>query len=394
MKRSIDAVDVDGRRVFTRVDFNVPLEGSQITDDSRIRASLPTILDLTKRGARVILATHLGRPKGQVTPALRTQIVAQRLSELLGRPVTALDETVGPVVDRAVDSMQPSDLLMLENLRFDAREEANDPGFSRQLARTCDFFVNDAFGAAHRAHASTVGVAHHLPAYAGRLMNLEIAALNRIVEAPDHPFVAVIGGSKVSDKLAMLDRLIERVDALIIGGGMANTFLLATGHALGASLVEASRTDDALRLLTAAERRGVAVELPTDVLVASSISANEGQSVDVDQVSPDVAIYDIGARSAARCASVIAGARTVFWNGPMGVFERPAFASGTRAVAEAVAAATAFTVVGGGDSLAAIAQLNLAPRIDHLSTGGGASLEFLEGRELPGIEVIPDASGK
>lgn len=394
MKRSIDAVNVDGRRVFTRVDFNVPLEGSQITDDSRIRASLPTILDLTKRGARVILATHLGRPKGQVTPGLRTQIVAQRLSELLGRPVTALDETVGPVVDRAVDSMQPSDLLMLENLRFDAREEANDPGFSRQLARTCDFFVNDAFGAAHRAHASTVGVAHHLPAYAGRLMNLEIAALSRIVDAPDHPFVAVIGGAKVSEKLAVLDRLIERVGALLIGGGMANTFLLARGHALGASLVESSRTDDALRLLIAAERRGVAIELPTDVLVASSISVNEGQSVDVDQVSPDVAIYDIGARSAARFASVIAGARTVFWNGPMGVFERPAFASGTRAVAEAVAAATAFTVVGGGDSLAAIAQLNLAPRIDHLSTGGGASLEFLEGRVLPGIEVIPDASGK
>ncbi len=391
MKRSIDAVHVDGRRVFTRVDFNVPLEDSQITDDSRIRASVPTILDLAERGARVILASHLGRPKGQIDSGLRTQIVAQRLSEIVGRPVTALRETIGPVVDRAVDSMHPGELLMLENLRFDAREEANDPGFSRQLARNCDVFVNDAFGAAHRAHASTVGVAHLLPAYAGRLMNLEISALSRLVDEPEPPFVAVIGGAKVSDKLAVLDQLIERVDALIIGGGMANTFLLARGHAVGASLVESSRTDDALRLLTAAERRGVAVELPTDVLVASSISANKGQSVDVDEVSPDLAIYDIGARSAARFASVIADARTVFWNGPMGVFERPAFASGTRAVAEAVAAASAFTVVGGGDSLAAIAQLALASRIDHLSTGGGASLEFLEGRVLPGIEVIPDA---
>jgi phosphoglycerate kinase len=391
MKRSIDTVNVGGRRMFLRVDFNVPLEDHQITDDSRIQASLPTILDLANRDARVILATHLGRPKGTATVDLRTGIVAARLSEMIGRPVLAIGQIVGPLVDDAIAAMQPGDVVMRENLRFDPREEANDPDFSRALAQGCDLFVNDAFGAAHRAHASTVGVARLLPAYAGRLMNKEISALNQLVDAPEAPFVAVIGGAKVSDKLTVLDRLIERVDALIIGGGMANTFLLAMGHAVGSSLVEASRTEDALRLLQAAESRGVLVELPTDVTVASSLGARSGQTVDVSGVPADQAIYDIGPRSAARFAGTIANARTVFWNGPMGVFERSAFAAGTRRIAEAVADTAAFTVVGGGDSLAAVTQLGLSPRIDHLSTGGGASLEFLEGRLLPGIEAIPDA---
>ena len=387
--RSIVGVPVFGRRVLLRVDFNVPLADGRVTDDSRLRASLPTIADLRARGARLVLVSHLGRPRGKPDPSLRLEPVAACLATLIGAPVATVPEVVGPRAERAADALGPGDLLLLENVRFEPGEETNDPDFAARLARLGDLFVNDAFGAAHRAHASTVGVAALLPTYAGSLMRREIEVLSRLVGAPDAPYVAVLGGAKVSDKLAVLDRLLDRVDALVLGGGMANTFLLASGVAIGASLAEQNRVPDAQRLIAHAAARGVDLLLPTDAMVAASIDADHVEVVSVSAVTSDRAIFDIGPDTCRRYAEAIRGARTVFWNGPMGVFERAPFDAGTRAVANAVAAADAFTVVGGGDSLAAVARLGVAATIDHLSTGGGASLEFLEGRTLPGVAAIP-----
>ena len=389
-KRSIAQADVAGKRVLLRVDFNVPLVDGGIGDDTRIRASLPTITDLLDRGARLVIASHLGRPKGKPDDRFRMAPVAAHLSDLLGRGVPTIGAVVGPEAEAAVARLEAGEALLLENLRFEPGEEKNDPALARQLAALGDLYVNDAFGAAHRAHASTVGVAAHLPAYAGFLLLRELEVLGRLVDRPERPFAAILGGAKVSDKLGVIGHLLERVDLLLLGGGMANTFFLAQGLGVGRSLVEPELIDEARRLLDEAGGRGVTLALPTDVVVAPSLEAEAGATVAAWAVPADHGIFDIGPETTRLFASHLVDARTVFWNGPMGVFERPPFAAGTEAVAEAVAGADAFTVVGGGDSIAAIEQLGLADRISHVSTGGGASLEFLEGKTLPGVAAIPD----
>ncbi len=390
--RQVTSADVQGKRVLCRVDFNVPLKNGSITDDTRIRSALPTITWLREHGARVILCSHLGRPKGKVVDTLRLAPVAERLGELLGTPVTSLTETTGPEAQHAIDAMQDGDIVLLENLRFDPREEANDPALAKELGALADIYVNDAFGAAHRAHASTEGVAHVLPSYTGFLIQAELEALGKLLTAPERPFIAIIGGAKVSDKLAVLQNLLSRVDALLIGGGMANTFLLAQGFEVGQSLVEPDLVDTARKLLEDAATAKVDIVLPSDVVVAPSIEADSGYATATDQIDRNLAVFDIGPGSAEGYARLIEGARTVFWNGPLGVAENPAFANGTATVARAVAASAGYTVIGGGDSVAAIEQLGLADQIDHISTGGGASLEFLEGRELPGLAAIPEAT--
>jgi len=390
-KRSITETDVLGKRALVRVDFNVPLRDGEVADDTRIRASLPTIQLLLDRGAAVVLATHLGRPKGKADPAYSVAPVARRLSELLGRPVATVSMVAGPEAERAASALRPGDVLLLENTRFESGEEVNDPDLAAKLARLGDLFVNDAFGAAHRAHASTVGVANLLPSYAGLLLQREETALSRLLFDPEQPFIAVLGGAKVSDKFAVLEHLLGRVDALLLGGGMANTLLLAQGHQTGSSLSEPDRVEEARRLVDSAEERGVHIDIPTDVVIARSLDSTTAQVVPVDTIPADQAIFDIGPETVARYCRQIASARTVFWNGPMGVFERGPFANGTLGIARCVADATAYTVVGGGDSLAAIDAAGVAEHIGHISTGGGASLEYLEGRVLPGIAVLPDA---
>jgi phosphoglycerate kinase len=390
-KRSITETDVLGKRALVRVDFNVPLRDGEVADETRILASLPTIQLLLDRGAAVVLATHLGRPKGKADPAYSVAPVARRLSELLGRPVATVSMVAGPEAERAASALRPGDVLLLENTRFESGEEVNDPDLAAKLARLGDLFVNDAFGAAHRAHASTVGVANLLPSYAGLLLQREETALSRLLFDPEQPFIAVLGGAKVSDKFAVLEHLLGRVDALLLGGGMANTLLLAQGHQTGSSLSEPDRVEEARRLVDSAEERGVHIDIPTDVVIARSLDSTTAQVVPVDTIPADQAIFDIGPETVARYCRQIASARTVFWNGPMGVFERGPFANGTLGIARCVADATAYTVVGGGDSLAAIDAAGVAEHIGHISTGGGASLEYLEGRVLPGIAVIPDA---
>lgn len=385
--RSVREADVRGKRVLVRVDFNVPMEGGRITDDTRIRASLPTIRDLLERGAAVILVSHLGRPKGTVVDELRLAPVAQRLAELLGRPVQIARDVAGPDAQAKAAALKPGDVLVLENVRFEPGEEKNDPELARRLASLADLYVNDAFGTAHRAHASTVGVAAYLPAFAGYLMEAEVNALQRLLENPERPYVAILGGAKVSDKLGVLRNLLERVDAILVGGGMANTFLLAKGITIGTSLAEPHLTGEANAILQTAQDRGVAFGLPTDVVVAPNLES-EGIVVPVDHIPPDHAIYDIGPETIKHYTEQIARARTIFWNGPMGVFEKPQFAKGTLEIARAVAATQAYTVVGGGDSIAAIEQAGVTDQISHVSTGGGASLEFIEGRILPGIAAL------
>ena len=390
-KRSVTEAEVRGKRALVRVDFNVPLRDGDVADDSRIRAALPTIQYLLDRGAAVVLATHLGRPKGNVNSAYSVAPVARRLSELLGQPVATVAAVAGPEVEQAAAALRPGDVLLLENTRFDPGEEANDPELAAGLARLGDLFVNDAFGAAHRAHASTVGVAQLLPSYAGLLLQREETALSRLLNDPERPFVAVLGGAKVSDKFAVLKHLLDRVDALLLGGGMANTMLLAQGRQIGTSLAEPDLVDEARRLLDTAEAHGVLILTPTDAITARSLDSRNGTVTVVDAIPDGEAIFDIGPATVAHYCEQITGARTVFWNGPMGVFERTPFESGTLAIARCVADAGAFTVVGGGDSLAAIDASGVAERIDHVSTGGGASLEYLEGRALPGIAALPDA---
>ena len=390
-KRSLDDLDVAGRRVLVRADLNVPISDGAVGDDTRVRAALPTLRALMERGARVIVVSHLGRPKGGPSPELSLAPVAARLGELLGQPVRLADAVVGPSVAAAVGALAPGEALLLENVRFEPGEEANDPALARALASLADVYVNDAFGTAHRAHASTVGIAAHLPACAGYLLRRETETLSALLENPARPFVGVLGGAKVSDKLAVAGSLLERLDALLLGGGMANTFLLAAGHAVGASLCEPDLADEAAAILAKGRALGVPILLPVDVVVASSVAAETGQVVPVAAVPNDAMILDIGPATVAAFAERIAGAGTVFWNGPMGVAERPAFARGTLGVARAVAACDGFTVVGGGDSIAALAATGLADAVGFVSTGGGASLELLEGRSLPGIAALPDA---
>ena len=393
-KLTIRDADVAGKRVFVRVDFNVPLADGKVTDDSRIRAALPTISSLQQSGARVILASHLGRPDGKVTDSLRLRPVGQRLSELLRRNVPVTGDALGLGTEDAVKRLRAGEVLLLENLRFHAEEEANDPDFAAALASYADVYVNDAFGTAHRAHASTVGIAKLLPAYAGLLMEREIAALSNLVGSPARPFAAILGGAKVSDKIKVIDNLLKKVDLLVLGGGMANTFLLAQGKSIGKSLAEPDRVEDARRILATAEKLGVQVVLPVDVIVAKEVTrGTEYKTLPAEKIPASWHIVDLGKASQDRIVEALADAKTVFWNGPLGVFEIPSFAHGTKAVARMLADAAdagATVVVGGGDSVAAIVQQGLAERMTHISTGGGASLEFLEGRELPGVTVLLD----
>ncbi len=390
--RTVERADVAGRRVLVRDDFNVPLEGGRVTDDLRVRAAVPTLRLLLERGARVVCCSHLGRPKGKRDERYTLAPVAPVLGERLGRRVAFVDDVAGQAARSAVDGLGDGEVLLLQNLRFEPGEEANDPEFADRLAALADLYVDDAFGAAHRAHASVVGVAERLPAYAGFLLAGEVKVLSRLLEDPERPFVAVLGGSKVSDKLAVLDSLLARVDRLVVGGGMCFTFLAAEGHEVGDSLFEADQVDAVKALLVAAERDGKPVLLPTDVVVATEVAEDaERRTVPADGIEKGWKGLDIGPETAEAFAAALSDARTVFWNGPMGVFELAPFAAGTRRVAEAVAAADGFTVVGGGDSAAALAELGLADRVDHLSTGGGASLELLEGKTLPGVAAIPTA---
>lgn len=397
-KQTVRDFDPSGRRVLLRVDFNVPIEDGKVKDDSRIRASLPTIRYLLERNAAIVIMSHLGRPKGKVVESARLRPVAARLSEVLRRPVPVTGDALGLGTRDAVDRLKAGQLLMLENLRFHGEEEANDPGYAGTLASYGHVFVNDAFGTAHRAHASTVGVAEHLPAYAGLLMEAELKALSRLLEAPEKPFAAVIGGAKVSNKLAVLENLLAKVDQLVIGGGMANTFLVAQGHTVGKSLLERELVDDAQRIIELAEKRGVELLLPTDVVVAKEVTRGaEHKIVPVHKIPNSWSTVDIGPQTAQAFTDALAPVRTVFWNGPLGVFEVPTFGDGTRAMARFLAGRAddgATVIVGGGDSVAAVEQLGLSSRMTHISTGGGASLEFLEGRELPGVAVLLDREGE
>ena len=390
-KATVRDVDVKGKRCFVRVDYNVPMKGNEITDDTRIRASLPTVEYLVSNGAKVILASHLGRPGGKVVEGLRMGPVARRLSELLGRTVPKLDDCVGPEVESFVAKMAPGDVVLLENVRFHAGEEKNDPELARKMAALADVFVNDAFGTAHRAHSSTAGIAAYIPAYAGFLMEKEIGALGKLLEGPDRPFTAVIGGAKVSDKLGVLKNLLDRVDNLLIGGGMANTFILAQGRPVGKSLVEAGMVDAAREIVDKARAMGKRLVLPVDVVVAPAPETGVPvKVVPAGEIPDDMSALDIGPSTRKVFSDLIMSSRTVFWNGPMGVFEVEQFRGGTMEVAGAMASVNGFTVVGGGDSLAAVEMSGVSDRISHLSTGGGASLEFLEGRTLPGVACLKD----
>jgi phosphoglycerate kinase len=393
-KLTIRDFDAKGKRVFVRVDFNVPLADGKVTDDSRIRAAIPTINALLAQGARVILASHLGRPDGKVLDGLRLWPVGQVLSGLMRRNIPVTGDALGVGTEDAIKRLRSGEALLLENLRFHAEEEKNDPAFAAILASYADVYVNDAFGTAHRAHASTVGIATLLPAYAGLLMEREIEMLSNLLENPARPFAAILGGAKVSDKIKVLEHLISKVDILVVGGGMANTFLLAQGKTVGKSLAEHDRVDDARRILVAAEARGVPVILPTDVVIAKEVTrGTEYKTVGTEKFPASWHIVDVGEDSRTAIEAALEPARTVFWNGPLGVFEIPSFAHGTKAIARYLAgkAETGTTVVvGGGDSVAALEQQGLASKMTHISTGGGASLEFLEGRELPGIAVLQD----
>ena len=394
-KKTIRDIQVAGKRVLVRVDFNVPLDAEgHITDDTRIKAALPTIRYLLDQGAAVILMSHLGRPNGQVVDSMRLTPVAQRLSELLGRPVQMAPDCVGPEVEALAKALQPGQVLLLENLRFHKEEEKNDPNFARQLASLGDIYVNDAFGTAHRAHASTEGITHYLPGVAGFLMEKEINFLGSALENPRRPFAAIIGGAKVSDKIAVLERLINMVDSLLIGGGMANTFLKAEGHEIGDSLFEESKLDVARELIMKAHQKGLEFLLPIDVVIADRFAPDANSKVvDHNEVPPGWRIMDIGPATIAVFRQALKGAETIVWNGTLGVAEMPAFAKGTNAIIETLVERTregATTIVGGGDSAAAVEQAGVAEEMTHVSTGGGASLEFLEGRVLPGVAALQD----
>jgi len=394
MKLSIRDLDLSGKRVFIRVDFNVPIKNGVIGDDTRVKSSLPTIKYALDKGATVILASHLGRPKGKPAPEFSLRPVATHLAALLGRPVIFAEDCVGEPAKKAVAEAQAgSKVVLLENLRFHAEEEQNDPSFAKQLADLADLYVDDAFGSAHRAHASVEGIIKFLPkAAAGLLMEKELQYLGHAIESPDRPFVAILGGAKVSDKIEVIENMLSKVDALLIGGAMAYTFFKAQGLPVGKSLVEDDRLDSARSILTTAKSRGVRLELPVDHVVAPKLEAGAPTEVlaVTDPAIGDRMGLDIGPKTAANYAGVLASAKTVVWNGPMGVFEIDAFAKGTLAVAQAVADVKGTTVIGGGDSVAAIHKAGLADRVSHISTGGGASLEFLGGTVLPGVAALTD----
>ena len=389
----VDHLDLGGKRVFLRVDLNVPLEDGRVGEDTRIRSVLPTIERCLEGGASVILASHLGRPKGKPDPRYSLKPVAARLEELLGRPVPLLPDCVGPEVAAAAAALKPGDVVLLENLRFHAEEEANDPEFARALASLADVYVDDAFAAAHRAHASIEGITRYLkPAVAGLLMQRELEALGRIFEKPERPVAAVLGGAKVSDKLALVEHLLSRVEMVLIGGGMAFTFLSALGYGVGRSLLESDRLEAARTILARARSLGVTVRLPVDVVVAPSLDSADGiRTVGVREIPADLMGLDLGPLSVTQFETALKGSKTILWNGPMGVFEKPPFAAGTVGVARAVAGSGAFSVIGGGDTIAAVQLAGVSDRIGYISTAGGAFLEFLEGRVLPGVAALDQA---
>lgn len=390
-KQSIRDVDVSGKRVFVRVDFNVPISEGVIQDDTRIRATLPTIEYLISNGARVILASHLGRPKGSVVEELRMDPVAKRLSELLGKPVAKADEAFGDEAAALANQLDNGDVLLLENTRFYPGEEKNDPELAKKFAELADLYVNDAFGAAHRAHASTEGIAHHLPAVAGLLMQKELDVLGKALSNPERPFTAIIGGAKVKDKIGVIDNLLRIADNIIIGGGLSYTFLKAQGLEIGKSLVDNEKLDLALSFLNKAEEKGVNFLLPKDIVVTDDFSEDANTKVvAIDEIPADWEGIDIGPKTREIYADVIKQSKLIVWNGPMGVFEMEPFSHGTRAVGQALAETSGYTILGGGDSAAAAEKFGLASQMDHISTGGGASLEFMEGKELPGVVALND----
>jgi phosphoglycerate kinase len=392
-KLSVAQVDLAGKRVFLRVDFNVPLKDGRVSDDTRITAALPTLRHCLDHGASVVIASHLGRPKGKPDPAFSLAPVGAHLEGLLGRPVPLAPDCVGPETERLAEALAPGQVLLLENLRFHAEEEANDEAFARGLAALADVYVGDAFAAAHRAHASIEAITHFLkPAAAGLLMSRELEALARIFEHPKRPLLAVLGGAKVSDKLALVESLLDKVDGLLVGGGMAFTFLAALGHDVGRSLLERDRIEAARQALDRARARGITVRLPVDVVAASGVDAASGRPVSVREIPRELMGLDIGEGTVTQFAAALKSAATIVWNGPMGVFEKPPFAAGTLGVARAVAASGAFSVIGGGDTIAAVQAAGVTERIGYISTAGGAFLEFLEGRVLPGVAALTDAT--
>ncbi|WP_017756368.1 phosphoglycerate kinase [Calidifontibacillus oryziterrae] len=391
-KKSIRDIDVKGKKVFCRVDFNVPMQNGQVTDDTRIRAALPTIQFLSENGAKVILASHLGRPKGKVVEEMRLDAVAKKLTDLSGKNVIKTNEAFGSEVDVAISKLSDGDLLLLENVRFYPGEEKNDPELARQFASLADIYVNDAFGAAHRAHASTEGIAHHLPAVAGFLMEKELEVLGKALSNPERPFTAIIGGAKVKDKIGVIENLLEKVDNLIIGGGLAYTFIKAQGYEIGKSLLEEDKIELAKSFIEKAKEKGVNFVMPVDAVIANEFSADaEAKVVNIDEIPADAQALDIGPKTVDKYREVIQSSKLVIWNGPMGVFEFEKFANGTIGVAKSLAEApNTYTVIGGGDSAAAVEKFHVSDKMDHISTGGGASLEFMEGKQLPGVAALND----
>ncbi|QGH34143.1 phosphoglycerate kinase [Gracilibacillus salitolerans] len=390
-KQTIKDIDVKGKKVFCRVDFNVPMKDGEVTDDTRIKAALPTIKYLSEQGAKVILASHLGRPGGEVVEELRMDAVAKRLSDLSNKAVIKTDQVYGDEVNQAVSQLEDGDLLLIENVRFEPGETKNDPALAKEFASLADFYVNDAFGAAHRAHASTAGVAEHIPSAAGFLLERELEVLGKALSDPDRPFTAIIGGAKVKDKIGVIDNLLDKVDNLIIGGGLAYTFVKALGHEIGKSLLEEDKIELAKEYMQKAKDKGVNFVIPVDVIVADDFSNDANtQVVNIDAIPADLEALDIGPETREKYAQIVAGSKLVIWNGPMGVFELETFANGTKAVADALGKTEGYTVIGGGDSAAAVEKFNYAEQMDHISTGGGASLEFMEGKELPGVSVLTD----
>lgn len=390
-KKTMNNIDVKGKRVFVRVDFNVPMEDGNITDDTRIRAAIPTIEQLINRGAKVILASHLGRPKGEVKEDMRLTAVGTRLAELLDKPVTKLDESIGTEVENTIGNMQDGEIVLLENVRFHKGEEKNDEELAKQFASLADVYVNDAFGAAHRAHATTEGIAKHIPAVSGLLMEKELDVLGKALSNPERPFTAIIGGAKVKDKIGVIENLLDKVDHLLIGGGLSYTFSKAQGYSIGKSLVEEDKIELAKGFIEKAKEKGVQLHLPVDAVVANEFSKDaETKIVDINEIPDDWMGLDIGPKTTSEYADVIKNSKLIIWNGPMGVFEMEPFANGTKSVAEAMAETAAYTVIGGGDSAAAVEKFGVAERMDHISTGGGASLELMEGKELPGIVALND----
>ncbi|MDP4551983.1 phosphoglycerate kinase [Alkalihalobacillus macyae] len=391
-KKSIRDVELKGKKVFCRVDFNVPMKDGKVTDETRIKAALPTIQHLSDQGAKVILASHLGRPKGEAVDELRLDPVAGRLSDLIGKTVTKTDAVYGEEVDRAIEDLQEGDLLLIENVRFEAGEEKNDEELAKKFAAMADLYVNDAFGAAHRAHASTEGIAHHIPAVAGFLMEKELEVLGSALTEPSRPFTAIVGGAKVKDKIGVIDHLLDKVDNLIIGGGLAYTFVKALGHEVGLSLLEEDKIDLAKSFMDKAKEKGVNFYMPEDVIIGDDFSNDANTKVvSIEEIPSDWEALDIGPKTRETYSKVIADSKLVIWNGPMGVFELEVYANGTKAVAEALANANdTYSVIGGGDSAAAVEKFGFADRMSHISTGGGASLEFMEGKELPGVVALND----